>query len=110
MIEMNRKRGGIVEFPTQIIDAVCSRTDMVELVGDYVQLSEKGNEHWGRCPFHSEEMTSFAVSQDKGIYYCFSCRNGGNAINFAMEIEQLSFSDAVHFLAKRVVWKSRVKR
>lgn len=88
-------------IPSQFIDELNRRSDIVEVVGDYVKLNKKGNNLWGLCPFHSEKTASFSVSPDKQIYYCFSCRKGGNAINFVMETENLPFIDAVKLLAKR---------
>lgn len=88
-------------IPAQFIDELNQRTDIVELVGEYVKLSKKGNNYWGLCPFHSEKTASFSVTADKQICYCFSCRKGGSAIYFLMEVAGLPFIDAVKELAKR---------
>ena len=88
-------------IPEQFVDELVSRTDIVDLVGSYVRLNKKGNNYWGLCPFHSEKTASFSVSPDKQIYYCFGCHKGGGAINFIMEMENLSFVDAVRNLAQR---------
>ena len=88
-------------IPEQFIEELVSRTDMVDLVGGYVRLNKKGNNYWGLCPFHSEKTASFSVSPDKQICYCFGCHKGGGAINFLMEVENLSFVDAVRQLAQR---------
>ena len=88
-------------IPEQFVDELVSRTDIVDLVGNYVRLNKKGNNYWGLCPFHSEKTASFSVSPDKQIYYCFGCHKGGGAINFVMETENLSFVDAVRQLAQR---------
>lgn len=88
-------------IPEQFVDELVSRTDIVDLVGSYVRLNKKGNNYWGLCPFHSEKTASFSVSPDKQICYCFGCHKGGGAINFVMEVENLSFVDAVHNLAQR---------
>lgn len=69
--------------------------------GQYVTLTRKGSNLFGLCPFHSEKTGSFSVAPEKGIYYCFGCHKGGGVINFIMEIESLSYPDAVRFLAKR---------
>ena len=66
-----------------------------------VRLTKKGRNYWGLCPFHSEKTPSFSVSPDKQIFKCFGCGKGGGAINFVMELENLSFRDAVSVLAKR---------
>ena len=88
-------------IPERFIDELVSRTDMVDLVGSYVRLNKKGNNYWGLCPFHSEKTASFSVSPDKQICYCFGCHKGGGAINFLMELENLSFVEAVQQLAQR---------
>lgn len=88
-------------IPEQFVDELVSRTDIVDLVSGYVRLNKKGNNYWGLCPFHSEKTASFSVSPDKQIYYCFGCHKGGGAINFIMEMENLSFVDAVRNLAQR---------
>jgi len=88
-------------IPEQFVDELVSRTDIVDLVGSYVRLNKKGNNYWGLCPFHSEKTASFSVSPDKQICYCFGCHKGGGAINFLMELENLSFVEAVQQLAQR---------
>ena len=89
-------------FPQQFLDELVSRNDIVDVVSSYVTLTRKGGNYFGLCPFHNEKTGSFSVSPDKQIYYCFGCKHGGGVINFIMEIENLSFPDAVRFLAKRV--------
>lgn len=88
-------------FPQSFLDELIARSDIVDVVGSYVQLTRKGNNLFGLCPFHSEKTGSFSVSPDKQIYYCFGCKKGGGVVNFIMEEENLSFPDAVRFLAKR---------
>ena len=88
-------------IPEQFVDELVSRTDIVDLVSGYVRLNKKGNNYWGLCPFHSEKTASFSVSPDKQICYCFGCHKGGGAINFLMEMENLSFVEAVQQLAQR---------
>lgn len=78
------------------------RVDVVEVVGRHVQLQRKGNRSVGLCPFHQEKSPSFHVISEKGIYYCFGCQASGDAFKFLMEIEGLSFNDAVKDLAGRV--------
>ena len=67
-----------------------------------MSLKRSGSNLFGLCPFHGEKTASFSVSPDKGIYYCFGCHKGGGAVNFMMEVEGLSYPDAVRSLAKRV--------
>lgn len=88
-------------FPQQFLDELASRNDIVDVVSSYVSLQRKGSNYFGLCPFHNEKTGSFSVSPDKQIYHCFGCKHGGGVINFIMEIENLSFPDAVRFLAKR---------
>lgn len=88
-------------FPPQFIDELMMRNPIEEVVGQYVSLKRSGSNLFGLCPFHGEKTASFSVAPDKGIYYCFGCHKGGSAINFMMEIEGLSYPDAVRALAKR---------
>ena len=89
-------------FSQTFLDELIARNDIVDVVGSYVALTPKGGSYWGCCPFHNEKTPSFHVLQDKQFYHCFGCKKGGGVINFIMEIENLSYSDAVRFLAKRV--------
>lgn len=82
------------------IDEIIRQTDIVDLISQYVQLKKVGKNYRALCPFHSERTPSFYVSPDKGIYYCFGCKKGGNAISFLMEYEHLDFPDALKKLAK----------
>jgi len=79
-------------IPDEIVDQVRQATDIVELISERVELKKQGNRYSGLCPFHSEKSPSFSVSPDKGMYYCFGCGAGGNAITFVMETEGMSFS------------------
>lgn len=86
----------------ETIDLILARADITEVVGDYVALSRRGANLVGLCPFHDERTPSFSVSPARGIYKCFGCGKGGNSLNFIMEIEHLSFVEAVRFLAQKV--------
>ena len=88
-------------FPAAFLDELNQRNPIEDVVGQYVSLTRKGSNLFGLCPFHGEKTPSFSVAPDKGIYYCFGCHKGGGVINFIMEIESLSYPDAVRFLAKR---------
>jgi DNA primase len=90
------------KIPEQLIDQVLRQLDIVDLVGQYVSLRKSGRNYFGLCPFHSEKTPSFSVSPEKQIFYCFGCGAGGDAIKFVMEIEQLTFVEAVLHLAERV--------
>lgn len=89
-------------FPPAFIDELIARNPIDEVVGQYVQLKRSGTNYFGLCPFHGEKTASFSVAPNKQMYYCFGCHKGGGVINFIMEIEGLSYPDAVHFLARRV--------
>ena len=88
-------------FPPAFIDELMQRNPIEDVVGQYVSLRRSGSNLFGLCPFHGEKTASFSVAPDKGIYYCFGCHKGGNAVNFMMEVEGLSYPDAVRSLAKR---------
>ncbi len=88
-------------FSDDFLSELVARSDITDIVSEYVQLTRKGSNFFGLCPFHSEKTASFSVSPDKQIYHCFGCGKGGGVVNFIMEIEGLSFPDAVAFLAKR---------
>ena len=89
-------------FPPAFIDELVSRNPIEDVVGQYVSLRRSGSNLFGLCPFHGEKTASFSVAPDKGMYYCFGCHKGGGVINFQMEVEGLSYPDAVRALAKRV--------
>ncbi|MBM4283910.1 MAG: DNA primase [Deltaproteobacteria bacterium] len=72
-----------------------------DVVGQHVKLEARGKDLWGLCPFHADSKPSFKVSPDKGIFYCFGCQAGGNAISFLMQYHKLSFPEAVTELARR---------
>lgn len=89
-------------FPPSFLAELAARNPIEEVVGQYVNLRRSGSNLFGLCPFHGEKTASFSVAPDKGIFYCFGCHKGGSVINFEMEIEGLSYPDAVRALAKRV--------
>ncbi len=88
-------------FPQAFIDELIARNPIEDVVGQRVNLRRSGSNLFGLCPFHGEKTASFSVAPDKGIYYCFGCHKGGGAINFVMELEGLSYPDAVRTLAER---------
>ena len=89
-------------FPASFIDELVARNPIEDVVGQHVTLRRSGANMFGLCPFHGEKTASFSVAPDKGIYYCFGCHKGGGVVNFMMELEGLSYPDAVRALAKRV--------
>lgn len=83
------------------IDKIMAATDIVDVVSDFVSLRRRGANYWGLCPFHDDRSPSFSVSPSKGVCKCFSCGKGGSAIHFIMEHEQLSYYEALKYLAKK---------
>ena len=88
-------------IPSAFIDELVARSDIVDVVSDYVNLSPKGGSYWGLCPFHGEKTASFHVLPDRQLYHCFGCGKGGGVISFVMELENLPYLDALRLLAKR---------
>ena len=88
-------------IPDEYIEELTRRTDIVELVGSYVQLKRKGRLYGGLCPFHSEKSPSFYVYPDTQSFYCFGCGAGGDAITFAKKINSIDYPEAVKMLAAR---------
>ncbi len=87
-------------IPQDVIEKVRQESNIVDIVGQYVQLKKSGRNHMGLCPFHGEKTPSFSVSEDKQIFHCFGCGKGGNVFKFIQEIEGLSFPDAVQKVAE----------
>ena len=90
-----------MRFSEAFLDELAARNDIVDVVSSYVELKRKGTNYFGLCPFHSEKTPSFSVAPDKQMYHCFGCKKGGGVFNFVMEIENLTFPEAVEFLARR---------
>lgn len=83
------------------IDRIFAAADIVDIVGDYVTLKRKGANYQACCPFHNEKTPSFVVSPAKGMFKCFGCGKGGNAVTFIMEQENVSYPEALKIVAKR---------
>lgn len=88
-------------FPDAWLDELLAKNDIVSVVSSYVELRPKGRRLWGLCPLHGEKTPSFSVSPDKQMFYCFGCHAGGTVIQFIMQMERLSFVEAVKLLANR---------
>ncbi|TFJ94092.1 DNA primase [Lentibacillus salicampi] len=84
-----------------VIEEVRKTNDIVDVIGEYIQLKKQGRNYFGLCPFHGEKTPSFSVAQEKQIFHCFGCGKGGNVLTFIMEMEQYSFYEALRFLADR---------
>ena len=86
----------------ETIDAIHNTADIVSIIGDYTTLKSRGaNDFWGCCPFHGEKTPSFHVDTDKKFYHCFGCHASGDVIKFVMEMEKLSYVEAIETLAKK---------
>ncbi len=81
------------------IEEIRSAVNIVDVISDKVALRKRGKNFLGLCPFHNEKTPSFTVSEDKQIYHCFGCHNGGNVFKFLMEYEKISFIEAVQEIA-----------
>lgn len=90
-----------ISVPDNIIDEIRDRSDIVAVISDHVVLKKAGKYFKGLCPFHSEKTPSFSVSPEKRIYHCFGCGIGGNVFKFIMEIQNISFPEALKLLAER---------
>lgn len=88
-------------IPQHIIDQVRDRSDVVEIVGQYVDLKRAGSSYKGLCPFHQERTPSFMVNPERQGYHCFGCGKGGNVFQFLMEMDGITFPEAVRELAER---------
>lgn len=88
-------------FPDSTLEEIRDRVDIVELIGQYVQLKKTGKNYSGLCPFHKEKSASFSVEPNKQFFYCFACSKGGNIFTFLTQFEGISFPEAVRRLAKR---------
>ena len=89
-------------IPQETIDRINDNADIVDIVSKSVDLKKRGRNFFGLCPFHEEKTPSFSVSPDKGIYHCFGCGKGGNAVNFIIENEKLSFVEAIQQLGQHL--------
>ncbi|HAU88229.1 MAG TPA: DNA primase, partial [Lachnospiraceae bacterium] len=88
-------------YPDETIEEVRERSDIVDVISNYVKLKRSGSNYVGLCPFHNEKTPSFSVSRNKQMYYCFGCGAGGNVFTFIMEYENFSFVESVKYLAER---------
>lgn len=92
-----------MNIPREFIDLLLAKIDLVDLINTHVPLQKKsGSNYFARCPFHQEKSASFSVSQPKQFYYCFGCGAHGNAIDFMMQHDRLSFPETIEMLARQV--------
>ena len=85
------------------VDRIYAAANIVEIIGEYVTLKRKGVNYLACCPFHNEKTPSFVVSPAKGLYKCFGCGKGGNAVTFLMEHESITYPEALKMVAKRYI-------
>jgi DNA primase len=90
-----------MRIPKGFSDELRTQADIVKIVGDYVSLKKKGNNYWACCPFHGEKTPSFSVNANKGFFKCFGCHKAGDVFTFVMEIEGVSFPEAVKTVAEK---------
>ncbi len=90
-----------MRFPQTFIDDLRRQADIVRVISDYVTLKKKGANWMACCPFHQEKTPSFSVNPSKDIFYCFGCQKGGSVFNFVMEIERVSFPEAIRIVAEK---------
>lgn len=91
----------MAKYSEAVIEDIKNRLPVSEVVSQYVKLTRKGDRHWGLCPFHHEKTPSFTVLDSGGFYKCFGCGKGGSIFDFVMEMEHVSFPEAVEILAKK---------
>ena len=92
---MIKNENSINEFLNQVNNKV----RLSDFIGQFVDLTEKGNSFVGKCPFHNENTPSFNVSNDKSLFHCFGCKAGGNILNFISKYKNLQFKEAVNYLS-----------
>ena len=90
-----------MRYPEHVIEEIREQSDIVSIISEYTTLNKKGSSYVGLCPFHNEKTPSFSVSEEKQLYYCFGCGAGGNVITFLMQKENMSFIEAIKYLAER---------
>jgi DNA primase catalytic core len=88
-------------IPEEIVDQIISTAKIEDIVQDFVKLKKRGSNYKGLCPFHTEKTPSFSVSPKKGMFKCFGCGKGGNAVSFVMEHEHMSYPEALKWLARK---------
>ena len=91
----------MIGYDNEFKEKVRSENDIVDVVSQYLPLKRSGRNYFGICPFHSEKSPSFSVSPDRQYFHCFGCHAGGDVFSFISKIENLSFKDAIEFLAER---------
>jgi DNA primase len=96
-----KKSGAFLKFDQDFIEKVREATNIVDLIGQHVDLKKNSGGYIGLCPFHGEKSPSFSVSEDKQLYHCFGCKESGSAITFVQKFQGLTFPETIEYLAKR---------
>jgi DNA primase len=91
----------MAKYSETVIEEIKSRLSLVDVISQYMTLTSKGDRYWGRCPFHEDKTPSFSVLPEKGFYHCFSCKRSGSIFDFVMEMEHVTFPEAVQMLAAK---------
>ncbi|MGI4883377.1 MAG: DNA primase [Janthinobacterium lividum] len=91
----------MARIPKELVDQIIQTADIVEVVGDFVQLKRKGQNLWAPCPFHNEKSPSFSVNPAKSLYKCFGCGKAGGVVQFVMDVEGTSYVEALKYLARK---------
>ena len=86
-------------IPKDFIDNLLEKSNIVDIISNYIKLEKKGNDYWSRCPFHSEKTSSFSVSENKQFFYCFGCGAKGNSIGFIMDHSNKTYPEAIETIA-----------
>ena len=86
-------------IPKDFIDNLLEKSNIVDIISNYIKLEKKGNDYWARCPFHSEKTSSFSVSENKQFFYCFGCGAKGNSIGFVMDHSNKTYPEAIETIA-----------
>lgn len=92
----------MAKISERIIEEIKNRISLTDLISQYISVERKGDRYWALCPFHEEKTPSFSFVPDRGFYHCFGCGKGGSLFDFVMEMEHLTFPEAVRFLAEKV--------
>ncbi|HHV15501.1 MAG TPA: DNA primase, partial [Gelria sp.] len=91
----------MAKYDNRVTREISERLDIVDIIGETVKLTRKGNRYWGLCPFHTEKTPSFCVTPERNMFYCFGCHTGGDIFSFVMKHDGLDFKEALEILAER---------
>ena len=84
----------------EFLSLINLKVRLSDFIGQFINLTEKGNSFVGKCPFHNENTPSFNINNEKGLFYCFGCKAGGNIITFTKKYKNLNFNEAVNYLSE----------